>query len=175
MDLDDDELRATRRLHGINDDLYNNATKNKKEEIIKELKTARAVVIENNSSWDKIMTAERMTLEEAINIVDEMYQDRYKTIEEKTEEGITIFLEKIDDVKFTNLEFASVRLLREIQSLQKKLESSTLEQKIEGEIQVHLNYLNNQATTSNPTLDASFRDRERYVIQILKKLLEGGK
>ena len=175
MDLDDDELRATRRLHGINDDLYNNATKNKKEEIIKELKTARAVVIENNSSWDKIMTAERMTLEEAINIVDEMYQDRYKTIEEKTEEGITIFLEKIDDVKFTNLEFASVRLLREIQSLQKKLESSTLKQKIEGEIQVHLNYLNNQATTSNPTLDASFRDRERYVIQILKKLLEGGK
>ena len=79
MDLDDDELRATRILHGINDNLYDNATENKKKEIIKELKTARAVVIENNSSWDKIMTTERMTLEEAINIVDEMYQDRYKT------------------------------------------------------------------------------------------------
>ena len=173
MDLDDDELRATRILHGINDNLYDNATENKKKEIIRELKTARAVVIENNSSWDKIMTTERMTLEEAINIVDEMYQDRYKTIEEKTEEGTTIHLEKIDDVKFTNLEFASVRLLREVQSLQKKLESSTLEQKIEGEIQVHLNYLNNQATTSNPTLDKHFREKERYVIQVLRKLSEG--
>lgn len=121
FDLDDEELKATRKLHRINDDLYNNTTKNKEKEIIKELKTARAVVIKNNSRWDNIMTSEKMTLEEAINIVDDMYQDRYKIIEEKTEEGTTVHLEKIDDVKFTNLEFASVRLLREVQSLQRKL------------------------------------------------------
>lgn len=173
FDLDNEELKATRRLHGINDDLYNNSTENKKKEIIKELKTARAVVIENNSSWDKIMTAERMTLEEAINIVDEMYQDRYKTIEEKTEEGTTIHLEKIGDVKFTNLEFASVILLREVQSLQSKLENSIPKQKIKDKIELHKYYLLNQAITSNPTLDSHFRDKEKYVIQVLKKLLEG--
>lgn len=156
MDLDDDELKATRRLHGINDDLYDNET-------------------ESNSSWNKIMTAERMTLEEAINIVDEMYQDRYKVIEEKNEEETIIHVEKINDVKFTNLEFASVRLLREVQSLQKKLENSTSKQKIEDKIELHKNYLLNQAITSNRTLDAHFRDRENYVIQTLQEFLKGGK
>ena len=249
MDLDDDELRATRKMHGQDDGLYEETSdKNvvseddmeelydvllhhretgevriaikhllaEREQMLNERKkyTIRLTdeeyrkVIENaqmdtsndraiaikfvvmqqqidekerkiielengRKPWDKIMTAERMTLEEAINIVDEMYQDRYKIIEEKTEEETTIHLEKIDDVKFTNLEFASVRLLREVQSLQKKLESSTLEQKIEGEIQVHLNYLNNQALTSNPILDKHFREKERYVIQVLRKLSEG--
>lgn len=169
MDLDDEELRATRRLHGINDDLYDNEENSKK----KEMKQARAVVIGNKLSWDKIMTAEQMTLEEAINIVDEMYQDRYKVIEEKTEKETTIHVEKIDNVKFTNLEFASVRLLREVQSLQRKLENSIEKQKIEAEMQVHLDYLNNQAVTSNFAIDAHFRDKEKYVIQVLQKLLEG--
>lgn len=110
FDLDNEELRATRKMKGLDEE----------EKSIK--------------FWDQIMTIEKMTLEEAINIVDDMYQDRYKTIEEKTEEGTTVHLEKIDDVKFTNLEFASVRLLREVQSLQRKLENSTREKKNEDRI-----------------------------------------
>ena len=66
------------------------------------------------------MKADKMCLNEAIDIVDKMYQDRYKIVEEKD----TIYVDKLDDVKFTNLEFASVRLLREVQSLQTKLENS---------------------------------------------------
>ena len=42
-------------------------------------------------------------------------------------------------------------------------------------ISVHQDYLLNQATTSNPTLDANFRNREKYAIQVLQELLEGGK
>ena len=84
-------------------------------------------------------------------------------------------LHGINDVKFTNLEFASVRLLREVQSLQKKLENSTSKQKIEDKIELHKNYLLNQAITSNRTLDAHFRDRENYVIQTLQEFLKGGK
>ena len=32
--------------------------------------------------WESIMIADTMTAEEAIDIVDTMYQDRYKVIEE---------------------------------------------------------------------------------------------
>ena len=46
-------------------------------------------------------------------------------------------------------------------------------QKVIEAISVHQDYLLNQAVTSNPTLDACFRDRERYAIQILQELLEG--
>lgn len=80
--------------------------------------------------WESIMIADTMTAEEAINIVDTMYQDRYKVIEEKNKEGITIHVNKIDAVRFTNLEFASVRLLREVQSLQRNLSNSISKQEV---------------------------------------------
>ena len=80
--------------------------------------------------WESIMIADTMTAEEAIDIVDTMYQDRYKVIEEKNKDGITIHVNKIDDVRFTNLEFASVRLLREVQSLQRNLSNSISKQEV---------------------------------------------
>lgn len=114
--------------------------------------------------WESIMAVDTMTVEEAIDIVDTMYQERYKVIEEKSEDGITIHINKIDDVKFTNLEFASIRLLREVQSIQRRIKS---------EINLHLDYIEKQAITSNPTLDTHFRDKEKYVVQVLQKLLKG--
>lgn len=48
-------------------------------------------------------------------------------------------------------------------------------QKVKDKIELHKNYLLNQAITSNPTLDSHFRDRENYVIQTLQELLKGGK
>lgn len=61
--------------------------------------------------WEQEIIASEMSLEEAINFVDAMYQDKYKMIEENN----TIYVDRLKDVKFTNLEFASVILLREVQ------------------------------------------------------------
>lgn len=47
--------------------------------------------------------------------------------------------------------------------------------KIESELNLHLYYLSNQAITSNPTLDRHFRDKEKYVVQVLQKILKGEK
>ncbi len=44
-------------------------------------------------------------------------------------------------------------------------------QKVKDKIELHKNYLLNQAITSNPTLDSHFRDRENYLIQTLQELL----
>lgn len=72
--------------------------------------------------WEQIMIKEKMAIEEAETIIDDMYQDRNKIIETTNDKGVTIHIDRLDDVKFTNLEFASVRALREIQSLRRKLE-----------------------------------------------------
>lgn len=63
---------------------------------------------------------DKMPLEEAETIINDMYQDRNKILENNN----VIDLSRLDDVKFTNLEFASVIVLREIQSLERKLEKS---------------------------------------------------
>lgn len=66
-------------------------------------------------------------------------------------------------------------LLKRIQELEEKVNNSISIQNVIEAINVHQDYLLNQATTSNPTLDANFRDRERYAIQVLQELLEGEK
>lgn len=77
------------------------------------------------------MTKDKMSLEEAETIINDMYQDRNKILENNN----VIDISRLDDVKFTNLEFASVIVLREIQSLERKLENSIpvslVEKKIE--------------------------------------------
>lgn len=73
---------------------------------------------EKKAYYNKIMVQNTMSVEEAENIIDDMYQDKFNVIEEKN----TIYLNRLDDVKFTNLEFASVRMLREVQSLRRELE-----------------------------------------------------
>ena len=67
--------------------------------------------------YNQIMNKKEMTADEAIDIIDEMYQDRMKQIEENN----TIYVDKIENVEFTNLEFAGVILLREVQSLRREL------------------------------------------------------
>ena len=48
-------------------------------------------------------------------------------MEQKTEQGVVIDVSKMDEITLTNLEFASVRALREIQSLRHKLEKQEKE------------------------------------------------
>ena len=46
---------------------------------------------------------------------------------QRTNTGVAIDLSKMDEVTFTNLEFASVRALREVQSLRHKIEKENRE------------------------------------------------
>ena len=81
--------------------------------------------------WEQIMTKDKMSLEEAETIINDMYQDRNKILENNN----VIDISRINDVIFSNLEFASVRAIREIQSLERKLGNSIsvslVEEKIE--------------------------------------------
>lgn len=81
--------------------------------------------------WEQIMTKDKMSLEEAETIINDMYQDRNKILENNN----VIDISRLDDVKFTNLEFASVRAIREIQSLKRKLDKSIPVSLVEEEIE----------------------------------------
>lgn len=78
-------------------------------------------------NYNKIMRKRKMSINEAEKIIDDMYQDKYKIMEQRNEEGITIDISEMDKIAFTNLEFASVRVLREIQSLRNKVEKQEKE------------------------------------------------
>lgn len=80
-----------------------------------------------NKYYNQIMTKKEISIEEAETIIDDMYQDKYKIMEQKTEQGVVIDVSKMDEITLTNLEFASVRALREIQSLRHKLEKQEKE------------------------------------------------
>lgn len=98
----------------------NKATDKEKAELYDTIdKTLDTFLEDEKPMWEQEKIADKMKLEEALNIVDAMYQDRYKKIEENN----TVYVDRFKDVKFTNLEFASVILLREVQSLQRKLEN----------------------------------------------------
>ena len=81
--------------------------------------------------WEQIMTKDKMSLEEAETIINDMYQDRNKILENNN----VIDISRLDDVKFTNLEFASVRAIREIQSLERKLDNSISASLVEEKIE----------------------------------------
>lgn len=49
--------------------------------------------------YNKIIERDKMTIDEAVEIISNMYEYKFK---------------ETDDAKFTNLEFAAVRLLKEI-------------------------------------------------------------
>lgn len=105
----------------------NNATDEEKAKLYDVIdNTIDTFLEQKNQKWEQIMTTNKMSVDEAIDIVDKMYQDRYKAIEKDD----TILVNKLDDIKFTNLEFASVILLREVQSLQSNLENSIPKQKV---------------------------------------------
>lgn len=81
--------------------------------------------------YNEIMESKKMTIDEAIDIIDKMYQDRMKQIEENN----TIYVGRLDNIKFTNLEVAGVILLREVIKLKRELKNSISKEKIESEIE----------------------------------------
>ena len=116
----------------------NNATDEEKAKLYDVIdNTIDTFLEQKNQKWEQIMTTNKMSVDEAIDIVDKMYQDRYKAIEKDD----TILVNKLDDIKFTNLEFASVILLREVQSLQSNLENSIPKQKVKEALDDIYDYL----------------------------------
>lgn len=138
----------------------NNATDEEKAKLYDVIdNTIDTFLEQKNQKWEQIMTTNKMSVDEAIDIVDEMYQDRYKAIEKDD----TILVNKLDDIKFTNLEFASVILLREVQSLQSNLENSIPKQKIKEALEDIEDYFER--------LNGPDKDIE-YIRQVKQELLE---
>ena len=54
--------------------------------------------------WEQIMTKEKMVIEEAETIIDDMYQDRNKILQKtgETETEVIFDVAKLDEVKYTN-------------------------------------------------------------------------
>lgn len=112
----------------------NKATNTEKAKIFDVIENSIDTYIEKSKPyWEQIMTKDEMTIDEALTIIDDMYQDRYKIMSQKTEKETIVDLGKMDYIKFTNLEWASVRVLREVQSLNNKLEK--WEDKIKAKIE----------------------------------------
>ena len=120
--------------------------------------------------WEQIMTKDKMSLEEAETIINDMYQDRNKILENNN----VIDISRLDDVKFTDLEFASVRAIREIQSLERKLENSIpvylVEEKIE-ELDRKITYIESQYTNGGQNCNSNYLSA-LYQKQVLQELLE---
>ena len=130
----------------------NKATNTEKAKIFDVIENSIDTYIEKSKPyWEQIMTKDEMTIEEALTIINDMYQDRYKIMSQKTEKETIVDLSKMDYIKFTNLEWASVRVLRELQSLNHKFKK--LEDKIKAKIE----------EVSNGTYDAKI---------VLQSLLE---
>lgn len=112
----------------------NKATNTEKAKIFDVIENSIDTYIEKSKPyWEQIMTKDEMTIDEALTIIDDMYQDRYKIMSQKTEKETIVDLGKMDYIKFTNLEWASVRALREVQSLNHKFKK--LEGKIKAKIE----------------------------------------
>ena len=106
----------------------NKATNTEKAKIFDVIENSIDTYIEKSKPyWEQIMTKDEMTIEEALTIIDDMYQDRYKIMSQKTEKETIVDLGKMDYIKFTNLEWASVRVLREVQSLRHEMEKQEKE------------------------------------------------
>lgn len=106
------------------------------EEVIKRITKADKVDI-IKKYYNKPMIKNEMSIDEAEKIIDNMYKEKYKTMEQKTEEGIIIDVSKMDGITFTNLEFASVRVLREkliVEREKEKIENKIKEIRDKAEV-----------------------------------------
>ena len=127
--------------------------------------------------WEQTMTKEKMTSEEAERIIDDMYQDRNKILRktQETETEVIFDVAKLDDVKFTNLEFASVRALREIQSLRRELKNSIpkskAKEKIE-ELETKLEVFNKDIRYCKDRVELRLMNDEIYVLRRCRDLLQ---
>ena len=141
----------------------NKATDKEKAELYDTIdKTLDTFLEEEKPIWQQEMTSDKMGLEEALNIVDVMYQDRYKIAQENN----TIYVDRLKNVEFTNLEFASVRLLREVQSLQSKLKNSIPTQVVIDKIKEYDKKMEEDAGHPNWVVT------DRIVMNVLQELLE---
>ena len=112
----------------------NKATNTEKAKIFDVIDNSIDTYIEKSKPyWEQEMTKNEMSIDEALTIIDDMYQDRYKIMSQKTEKETIVDLGKMDYIKFTNLEWASVRALREVQSLNYEFEK--LQDKIKAKIE----------------------------------------
>lgn len=101
----------------------NKATNTEKAKIFDVIDNSIDTYIEKSKPyWEQEMTKNEMSIDEALTIIDDMYQDRYKIMSQKAEKETIVDLGKMDYIKFTNLEWASVRALREVQSLNYEFE-----------------------------------------------------
>ena len=142
----------------------NKSTNTEKAKIFDVIENSIDTYIEKSKPyWEQIMTKDEMTIEEALTIIDDMYQDRYKIMSQKTEKETIVDLSKMDYIRFTNLEWASVRVLREVQSLNHKFKK--LEDKIKAEIEEFKEYIKHSA---NPLSI----DNSKFGIKVLQSLLE---
>ena len=144
----------------------NKATNTEKAKIFDVIENSIDTYIEKSKLyWEQIMTKDEMTIEEALTIIDDMYQDKYKIMEQKTDTGVTIDLSKMDEITFTNLEWASVRVLREVQSLNHKFK------KLEDKIKAKIEELENQKGQCIEDRDNKHKDSEIiYAIEVLQLL-----
>ena len=147
----------------------NNATDQEKAELYDMIdKTIDTFLEQEKPIWQQEMIKDKMSLEEALSIVDEMYQNKYKIIEKNN----TIYVDKLNDIKFTSLEFASVRLLREVQSLQYKLENSIPKQVVKEVLQNNRNELFGMTCLTKKKYKPYEMQIER-INKIERELLEG--
>ena len=146
----------------------NKATNTEKAKIFDVIENSIDTYIEKSKPyWEQIMTKDEMTIEEALTIIDDMYQDRYKIMSQKTEKETIVDLSKMDYIRFTNLEWASVRVLREVQSLNHKFK------KLEDKIKAKIEELENQKRQWIEDRDNKHKDSEIiYAIEVLQSLLE---
>lgn len=176
MDLDDDELLATRKLLNANkakndedvnkavDFLTENLPENEEisEKEIRLYEAIKVLVEAFTPIWEQKMKKNKMSKEEAIDIVDSMYQDRMHTIEDNN----TIYVKRLEDVEFTNLEFAAVVLLRETQISDRKL--NDLKKKVRTKITEFKDILNNYRVDDEACLYSEIDVYERLIKEFEK-------
>lgn len=65
------------------------------------------------------------------------------------------------------------RIIKEAREIEAKANKyDRLVERIKESIELHKDYFFNQAVTSNPTLDAHFKEKERYIITVLQELMK---
>lgn len=90
--------------------------------------------------WNQVNKSNQMDLDTAKNIVDKMYQSKMSQIEENN----TIYVDKLNEIEFTYLESAALILLREVQSLERKLEKTITADNIQSTINTLTRYYKEQ-------------------------------
>ena len=89
------------------------------------------------------MNKEEITLEEAENYIDNIYQHKFDDMEEIKEDGTqVVYINGLDNLEFNDFEIASFRLLREEQIL--KYKNEQLKERIDKATNLYLKTLAEQ-------------------------------